>query len=106
MITDLTQTYLKMHKFRSYIEFHRCTLSPKSNYTYLFQSGEASRRYESFGRTCKNINPPNDLTAFVKTLHIPDTMTVSKHIFQPPTNKAGQVPLQVKCYIFTRYVFL
>ena len=72
----------------------------------FFQSGEASRRYESFGRTCKNINPPNDLTAFVKTLHIPDTMTVSKHVFQPPTNKPGQVPLQVNCYIFTRDVCL
>ena len=64
-------------------------------FVHIFQSGEASRRYESFGRTCKNINPPNDLTAFVKTLHIPDTMTVSKHIFTPPASKPGKVPLQV-----------
>ena len=41
------------------------------------------------------MNPPNDLSAFVKTLHIPDTMTVSKHVFSAPTNKPGQVPLQV-----------
>ena len=67
----------------------------KYSKVHIFQSGEASRRYESFGRTCKNINPPNDLTAFVKTLHIPDTMTVSKHVFQAPANKPGQVP-QVK----------
>ena len=62
---------------------------------YHLQSGETSRRYDSFGRSCKNMNPPNDLSAFVKTLHIPDTMTVSKHVFSAPTNKPGQVPLQV-----------
>ena len=71
-------------------------IRPKHEYICSFlQSGETSRRYDSFGRSCKNMNPPNDLSAFVKTLHIPDTMTVSKHVFSAPTNKPGQVPLQV-----------
>ena len=48
------------------------------------------------------MNPPNDLSAFVKTLHIPDTMTVSKHVFSAPTNKPGQVPLQVNLANYNR----
>merc|ERR1719225_626797 len=46
--------------------------------------GENGRRYENLGRIIKLIRPPEDLNAFVKTLHIPETLAVSKHVFAPP----------------------
>ena len=42
------------------------------------------RRYEKMGQATKLIQPPQDIIAFVKTLHIPETLTVSKHVFSPP----------------------
>ena len=36
------------------------------------------------GQATKLIQPPQDIIAFVKTLHIPETLTVSKHVFSPP----------------------
>lgn len=51
---------------------------------HALKAGESCRRYEALGRTCKTINPTFDLNAFTKTLHIPSTLTVSKHIFSTP----------------------
>ena len=59
---------------------------------FFFQSGENGRRYENLGRIIKLIRPPEDLNAFVKTLHIPETLAVSKHVFAPPQpNDPAQV---------------
>lgn len=49
-----------------------------------FQGSEMGRRYEKFALVPKQISPPQDLNAFVKTLNIPESMTVSKHVFSPP----------------------
>ena len=56
------------------------------------KTAEIARRYESLARSCKNINPPLDLKNFVKTLHIPESMTVSKHNYAPPQTRE---PVQV-----------
>ena len=48
------------------------------------KSAEMSRRYEKASNSPKQINPPQDLNAFVKTLNIPDALTVSRHVFAPP----------------------
>jgi hypothetical protein len=48
------------------------------------KSAEMGRRYEKMGQATKLIQPPQDIIAFVKTLHIPETLTVSKHVFSPP----------------------
>ena len=50
----------------------------------FLQSAEMGRRYEKMGQATKLIQPPQDIIAFVKTLHIPETLTVSKHVFSPP----------------------
>ena len=42
------------------------------------------RRYEKMGQATKLISPPQDIVAFVKTLNIPDSLTLSKHVFSPP----------------------
>ena len=50
----------------------------------FFQSVETSRRYEKLGSLVQAISATQDLNAFVKTLNIPESMTVSKHSFAPP----------------------
>ena len=62
------------------------------NSTFPFQGSDAmaiktaevARRYESLGRVAKNINPPMDIGHFIKTLHIPESMMVSKHKYALP----------------------
>ena len=56
------------------------------------KTAEVARRYESLARVAKNINPPLDLNHFVKTLHIPESMTVSKHKYALPQPRE---PIQV-----------
>ena len=51
---------------------------------FFFQSVETSRRYEKLGSLVQAISATQDLNAFVKTLNIPESMTVSKHSFAPP----------------------
>ncbi|XP_040569919.1 uncharacterized protein Stacl isoform X5 [Lepeophtheirus salmonis] len=49
------------------------------------KSVDTSRRYEGLTLLSKNIKPSADLNAFVKTLNIPDSMTITKHLyFSPP----------------------
>ena len=50
----------------------------------MLQSAEMGRRYEKMGQATKLISPPQDIVAFVKTLNIPDSLTLSKHVFSPP----------------------
>ena len=58
----------------------------------IFQCGENGRRYENLGRIIKLIGPAQDLNAFVKTLHIPESLAISKHVFAPPQpNDPAQV---------------
>ena len=57
------------------------------------KTAEVARRYESLARVAKNINPPLDLNHFVKTLHIPESMTVSKHKYALPQPRE---PIQVR----------
>ena len=80
---------------QAFVNLQTFSLTFQCFFYFFFQSGETSRRYDSYGKNCRNMNPPNDLSAFVKTLHIPDSMTVSKHIFSAPVNKPGNAPLQV-----------
>ena len=50
----------------------------------FLQSSEMGNRWEKFGLAPKQISPKQDLNAFVKVLNIPDSTTVSKHVFSPP----------------------
>lgn len=58
------------------------------------------RRYEGLGRVCKSINPPSDLNAFIKTLNIPESITVSRHNFNIPQG-AKAVPQQQLAQVST-----
>merc|ERR1719225_1084322 len=58
------------------------------------KSVETSRRYEKLGSLVKAISATQDLNAFVKTLNIPESMTVSKHVFAPP-NPADPATLEM-----------
>ena len=69
--------YSNMHFFLLLLQYNFFSLS-------LLQSAEMGRRYEKMGQATKLIQPPQDIIAFVKTLHIPETLTVSKHVFSPP----------------------
>ena len=53
-------------------------------YNFPFQTAEMGHRYEKLGQTTKLITPRQDINAFVKTLNIPDSLTLSKHVFSPP----------------------
>ena len=54
------------------------------------------RRYDKYGSVPKQISPPQDLNAFVKTINIPESLTVSKHVFSPPQPND---PAQVRLFI-------
>ena len=69
--------YSNMHFFLLLLQY-------KFFFFLFLQSAEMGRRYEKMGQATKLIQPPQDIIAFVKTLHIPETLTVSKHVFSPP----------------------
>ena len=50
----------------------------------IFQTADTARRYDSFRRRVKEINPVSDLNSFIKSLNIPDTVTITTHNFAPP----------------------
>lgn len=54
------------------------------------------RRYEGFGRLCKQINPQSDLNGFIKTLNIPDSIPINKHVFSAPPGAAHMAPQQLQ----------
>ena len=64
------------------------------------KTSETARRYEALGRVCKNINPSMDLNHFTKTLHIPESMTVSKHSYSLPQSRE---PIQVVTRSLSRF---
>jgi hypothetical protein len=61
-----------------------------------FQTGETCRRYEGLGRMTKQINPPSDLGAFIKTLNIPDAMTITRHGFVLPPAARDMQPQRMQ----------
>ena len=67
----------------------------------FLQTAETARRYDSFRRRVKEINPVTDLNAFIKSLIIPDTVTITTHMFAPPQVRD---PSQVMDGLFIYYV--
>ena len=53
-------------------------------FLFFFQTTESGKRYENLASIVKQISPRKDLNVFSKTLHIPESFTVSRHVFAPP----------------------
>ena len=76
----------------------------------FFQTTESGQRYENLASIVKQISPRKDLNVFSKTLHIPESFTVSRHVFAPPDVPPALVrlkkrPLWSKTYLIYVSIF-